>query len=294
MSEEPEGLQKHIPVRLGDLLLDWGEEARQAHEAYTTGQPRGPVTGLPKLDAQHGGFMAPGYHLIHGKPGSGKTALALQIAATCGCPALYVTCEMSPMELLRRITARVTGTFLGRFRTGELHPGEALRLAIAAIEATPDLWLLDATGCYPYRADIEENARRVRGDAPHVLVVVDSVHSWAQNAPGGCTEYESLNEHIPALTSMALALDAPVLATGERNRASMARGGLDAGAGSRKLEYGAVTVMDLEREDDAGTPGAPMPVTLKLPKNRNNSPGGKVRLLFNGALQHFTEDWNPD
>jgi len=66
---------------------------------------------------------------MHGQPGTGKTAFALQVAAQCGFPCLYVTCEMAPLELLRRHTARVTRTYLNRFKSGELSPRESLELA---------------------------------------------------------------------------------------------------------------------------------------------------------------------
>src|ERR687889_303094 len=100
-------------LRLNDLLDAWTVDATAAHEAYTTGTPRGPVTALPALDRELGGALQPGLHLLHAGPGAGKTALALQIAATCGTPALFVSAETSALELLRRHTARVTATYLG-------------------------------------------------------------------------------------------------------------------------------------------------------------------------------------
>src|SRR5918996_1264990 len=90
---------------------------------------RAPVTRIPQLDDVLGGALQPGVHVVHASPGAGKTALALQIAATCGFPALFVTCEMAPLELLRRITARVTETLLGRLKSGEYDPTRVVKLA---------------------------------------------------------------------------------------------------------------------------------------------------------------------
>src|SRR5207244_4282128 len=116
-------------TRLGDLLEEWQEDAEAAYAARQEGKPRGPVTGLKKTDDQLGGAFSPGVHVIHGTPGSGKTALCLQISTSCQCPAILLTCEMAPLELLRRLTARLTGTFLGRLRSGELEPEQSLCLA---------------------------------------------------------------------------------------------------------------------------------------------------------------------
>ncbi|HZU78107.1 MAG TPA: DnaB-like helicase C-terminal domain-containing protein, partial [Dehalococcoidia bacterium] len=106
---EPE-VQVPQLVRLGGLLCAWEAEAAAAHAARVAGRPRGAVTGLRTLDRELGGALAVGLHVLHAAPGIGKTSFALQAAASCGCPALFVTCEMSPLELFRRHTARVTNT----------------------------------------------------------------------------------------------------------------------------------------------------------------------------------------
>jgi replicative DNA helicase len=66
---------------------------------------------------------------------------------------------------------------------------------------------------------------------------------------------------------------------------------MSAGAGTRKIEYGAETVLDLEVAEDA-KPDArgDTQVALKLAKNRAGQAGRTIRLLFNGALQRFRED----
>ena len=42
-------------------------------------------------------------------------------------------------------------------------------------------------------------AQAVRGESGHLLIVVDSLHSWAEAAPGGANEYEGLNLAMAAL-----------------------------------------------------------------------------------------------
>jgi len=279
-----------LPLR--DLLDRWDQTAAELYEAKQNGKARGPVTGLPRLDAELSGALLPGVHTAHGVPGVGKTAFALQIAALCGCPCLFLTCETSPLELLRRLTARVTSSFLGKFKTGELPPDQMARLARQAIKTTPALVLLDSTDAYATSEDIVNGAeatRRRDPENPHLLIVVDSLHSWAEKAQGD--EYVRLGEHLSTLKQIAARLNCPILAISERNRASMDKGGLSAGAGHRGIEYGCETLLDLGCEKEA-KPDAngEIDVTLKIEKNRNGAKGKKIALKFNGALQRFRED----
>jgi replicative DNA helicase len=285
MSNPPSTLPRI--ARLGDLLGEWEVDAIAAHDALVNGSPRGPATGFPRLDRELGGAFQPGLHYIHGSPGTGKTALSLQIAATCGTPAVFVSCEMSPLELFRRHTARVTGTYLGRLKSGELTPADSLALARQAAAAAPYLTLVDATRSFAAPEWLRQVGQVARGEGRHVLIVIDSIHSWAEASPIATTEYESLNAGIAGLRGLAHALSAPVLCIAEQNRASMGRDVLSAGAGSRKIEYGAESVISLTAEEGGNVIGQTT-VIAKFAKNRHGAPGRSVGLTFNGALQSFS------
>lgn len=276
---------------LADLLAAFDAEAIAARDAFTTGKPRGPQTRFGSLDTELGGALQPGLHILHAGPGIGKTALALQIAATCGFPALYLTAEMAALELLRRVIARTTGTFLGKLKTGELAPAIMAALARQAISQAPCLSLADATQSHAEIEWLRGAAAKVRGDAPGALIVVDSVHSWVESADTGLTEYEALNAGLNGLRQLAGDVGCPILAIAERNRASMNGGGVNAAAGSRRFEYGSETVIDLARKDSEAKPdpAGEVEVTLTLAKNRHGAAGRRFPLKFNGALQRFRE-----
>ena len=158
----------HVAVphlfRLGELLGEWENDARAAHDARVKGIARGPVTGITAIDREMGGALCPGVHIVHGQPGAGKTAFTLQVATSCGCPCLYVTCEMAPLELLRRHTARVTRTFLGRLKNGELTPLDSLLLARRACTEAPLLAMCDATRSYASPRWMLDAALATRGE----------------------------------------------------------------------------------------------------------------------------------
>ena len=71
---------------------------------------------------------------------------------------------------------------------------------------------------------------------------------------------------------------------------SIQTGGLNSGAGTRRIEYGAEVVLDLDREANAGVARLnELPMTVTVRKNRHGTPGAKVELMFHGALQSFRE-----
>jgi len=293
--------------RLGDLLGEFDEYAAAAHEAYLGNKPLGIRTGLPSVDKEIGEVFQPGLHSIHANTGAGKTALALQIAATCGFPALYVTCEMPPLELLRRITARVSsipdprfGIYVNTLRDGRIPPEKAGELVRKAIATCPDLAILDARRGYtpafgPDPMNLYDQMKAIRGDSPHVCVVIDSLHSWANDPSGAASEYEILNAAIKSLAALAAALTCPVLYISEMNRGSMnaARQGQDpgvnSGAGTRKIEYQAESVISLTQTKDTEDSSGEIPVVLRLEKNRYGMKGKKIDLRFSGGFQRFRE-----
>jgi replicative DNA helicase len=279
--------------RLRDIITEVVDEATAAHEARKNQQPRGPVTSFPILDRELGGALSQGVTILHGGPGAGKSALVLQWAASCKCPALLVTCEMSAPELFRRHMARISGDYLNRFKNGSMLPADVRRKAEEAAAAAPNLCILDATRAPANPVHLRNVTEAVRGDARHVLLVVDSLHAWSEGLATqvqGSDEYDVLNQAVAALRMLSHQLACPILAVAERNRQSMTKGGLSGGAGTRKIEYGAECVLEIDRAADAREDGAgAVPVKLTLSKNRNGSPGKTIALNFSGKTQNFWE-----
>ena len=229
--------------------------------------------------------------------------MVLQIAATCGTPALFVSCEMSPLELLRRITARVTGTFLSRIRSGELPPADAMALARRAVDACPSLAVIDATGgnspsvehLHEAVASVRAMANRAVGAerqalAEGAVLVIDSGHAWAAGLRGASMpEYDRLNEAIGGLHALSGASRIAILVTAERSRASMKSDGMSSTAGTRTWEYRAETVVAMDDDETGATsgPGVKL-IKLKMSKNRNGSTA-EFRLGFRPAMMTFKE-----
>jgi replicative DNA helicase len=116
------------PMRAGvDALLDRLEQIEQS------GEIMGLQTGLQTVDHTLGGFGDKKFYLLAGRPGMGKSALALQIAyniARNGIPVLYFSLEMSKEDIAARLTSLVSGVPYESFtRPSNGHLGQIIEAA---------------------------------------------------------------------------------------------------------------------------------------------------------------------
>jgi replicative DNA helicase len=283
---------------LADLVTEFVADTDAAAEAARNNRPRGAITGLTKLDRHFGNYLSPGVHVLQGGPGAGKTAMALQAASDCQCPALFVSAEMGALELFRRLIARQTGTFLGRLKSGEISGHQARNLALQTAQNLQHLRIMDATRVpAPYGIIVQNaDALRKKFQSDNVLVVIDSLHVWARSAsrldsnPIEREEYSLINDALKSVAQIASVLKCPVLTVAHRNRAgNRSDGGLHAAKGSGGIEYEAESVLDLNKTKEVDSANGETEITAKLEKNRNGAAGVFVKLGFNGALQSFRE-----
>ncbi len=278
---------------LGDLLQPLIADNDAALDALRTGHARGPCTGVPALDDALGGYFEPGLHLLQATTGCGKTAMALQIASDCQFPALYVSAEMPSLELLRRLIARQTSTFLGKLK-GQMSSKNLEDLARRTVGKLPHLVIVDAmTGVAS--VDLVRQAAEalcVANNVKSVLIVLDSLHVWARSILRGAgDEYAIINQGVQSAAQLSALLNSPVLALCHRNRESnksKTGAGLHAAKGSGDLEYESWSVLDLsrnmEQRDDAR---GEVDVQARFYKNRSNGLTPAIDLKFEGRLQSF-------
>lgn len=93
---------QNATASLSDLFLE-------ALSSISKGEPRGIATNWPALDEQFLGWCPGHLVILAARPSMGKTALALQVAqrvAETGRSVLYITLEMSAVEIAERLLAR--------------------------------------------------------------------------------------------------------------------------------------------------------------------------------------------
>lgn len=174
-----------------------------AMQARSSGLAKPIVTPWATVNAELGGGIWPGLHVLSGTTGSGKSQWALQLAlhaAKAGHPVLYVGLELGHTDLVARLLglelkAKWSGLFLGSDADGIAKAAD-LQGAIAKLP-----FRLEVGQSYGWHAGLlaervralrEEHPEEHAGDLP-ILVVIDYLQVVA---PEPDNQRQELRERI--------------------------------------------------------------------------------------------------
>jgi replicative DNA helicase len=247
----------------------------------------GASTGFPGLDALTGGLKPGCLYIIAGRPGTGKTAMALNISwtiARSGERVGFYSLEMPNGELSQRLLSTATGIDSHKLTRCFLSTGQWQTIAGTADALARLPMVIDDTGGLPIDR-LMARARRIKAEGGLALIVVDYLQLVRPSQKWGTREQE-VAEVSRCLKVIAKELSVPVLACAQLNRAVEARHDkrptLADLRESGSIEQDADVIAFLkEAEDDGYT-------ELAILKNRQG-PTGKVALVFDKALTKFME-----
>lgn len=153
-----EGKGKTEP--LSSIVSPTMDEIEAIHQAKGL---TGIDTGLTGLNKRTGGLQKTDLIIIAGRPGSGKTSLALKIAMCCGVPTLLFSFEMAKNQLAQLLLCKTGQVNILKLRTGIMNNEEYMRIATAAgqINELP-IYINDTTSLSTsqIRAEIRSNISR--------------------------------------------------------------------------------------------------------------------------------------
>lgn len=204
---------------LGGLLSRVLERLEQveAEGLDVTGLP----TGLVDLDRKLGGLQPSTLVVVAGRPGMGKSALAMNIASHVAInhgPVAFFSMEMSPTEIAYRWLGSQARVDSMKLRSG-LGTGDSSLIWAKLVEATARLYKVPLHADEGSRTvgDIRSKCRRLKRKAGLELVVVDYMqlmHSRSRE-----NRQQEIAEISLNLKALARELNVPVIAVSQLNRA---------------------------------------------------------------------------
>jgi replicative DNA helicase len=251
----------------------------------------GLATGFNDLDKMTSGLQGSDFVIIAGRPSTGKTAFALNIAAHAAVelhrPALIFSLEMSKEQLVQRLICAEARVDSRNVRSGFMQQGEWSRIVNAAgrlheaplfIDDTANLSVLEARA----------KARRIMAEHRLELVVIDYLQLM-QGRWRAENRQQEISEISRSLKALAKELNVPVVALSQLSRAVEARGeGLPRLSDLREsgaLEQDADLIMFLARKENA--PDVEAGTTDLVIGKHRNGPTGRLELVFHAEYTRF-------
>ena len=278
-----------IPIK--DALAASFDRLDELHKR--AGGLRGVGTGFVDLDNKLAGMQESNLLILAARPGTGKTAMVLNIAQHITVrektPVGFFSLEMSKEELVDRLLVSQADIDAWRLKTGKLSDDDFTRLSEAMGElAEAPLYIDDTPGLNIL--EMRTKARRLQIEHGVKLLIVD----YLQLADSG-RRFDNRVQEVSiisqSLKNLARELTIPVLACSQLSRAVEARGSkipeLSDLRESGSIEQDADVVMFLYREEqDQLAWGEQIPTKLRIAKHRNG-PLGEIDLIFRGDRIRF-------
>ena len=248
-------------------------------------------TGLDSLDKKTGGLQSSDLILIAGRPGLGKTSLALNIVEHAAV-VQHKTCavfsmEMSELQVVQRLVSMRAEIDGNRLRRGRLSDQEFTAISAASSELQLAPIFIEESSRLTV-TNVLAKSRRLQAERGLDLVVIDYLQLIE-----GVEEDESRVLEVArisrALKAIARELEVPVIALSQLSRQIEQRGTepmLSDLRESGALEADADLVMFLWQKDRKDREEGV--VRLKLAKHRNG-PTGDFDLHFQSELTRFRD-----
>jgi replicative DNA helicase len=219
VAEAAKGRAGLEPVSAVDAVSDLDAYVREC--AQLRGQLRGVPTGLHDLDRLTQGLRAGHLVIEAGRPGMGKTALALchaRAAAESGRNVAMFSMEMSRRELVMRLCCADANIDSQDLDAGRLEPHQLADLSAAQQRfSLLPLTIFDQTPLRP--EDVRATCLRLAARAPLGLVVVDYLGLFQLPVKTGREREDVLlGEAAKRMKELARELDCPVVLLCQLNR----------------------------------------------------------------------------
>jgi replicative DNA helicase len=279
----------------------------------------GLATGFPDLDRMTAGLHPGDLYIVAARPGMGKTAFVLNLAAKvaeprrvsidgadpiaeAGAGVIFFSLEMPREQLASRLLASDAGVDVSKIRSGNIGKDDWINLTESAsklghlplwLDDTPAISLLDV------RARIrrlQAEIGRKSSDGPKArklgLVVIDYLQLMS-GRPGVHSREQEISELSRGLKQLAKEMGVAVIALSQLNRSVETRTTKDKRPQlsdlreSGAIEQDADTIMFIYRDDYYFPETTEPDIAEIIVAKQRNGPTGKIKLRFNKACTRF-------
>ena len=249
-------------------------------------------TGFVDFDKKTGGLRAGDLIIIAGRPGMGKTSLAMNIAEFVAIdkklPAAVFSMEMSAEQLAMRVISSFGRIDQQNLRTGQLTDTDWGRLssAIGLVREAP--LFIDETGALS-PLELRARARRIAARHGLSLIVIDYIQ--LMQVPGSENRTNEVSEISRNLKALAKELACPIIALSQLNRGVESRDNkrprMSDLRESGGIEQDADLVAFVYRDEYYNENSTERGVAEIIIGKQRNGPTGTVKTAFHGQYTRF-------
>lgn len=254
-------------------------------------------TGLTDLDRMLGGLQRSNLVIVAGRPGMGKTSLAMQIAVSTaekqGARSLVFSLEMERKELVRRMISGKSGITENRIKNADIKPDEwKCYMSASEIIAGLPVTINDAPYWTPQGLRSEATRYAIKYGVD--LIVVDYLQLIGNDRKAiNQNRNQEVTEISRMLKLLARELNVPVLAVSQLSRSCESRNDkrpmLSDLRESGAIEQDADVVMFVYR-DDVYNPDTEFPGMAEIIIGKHRSgPTGVIQAYYKKHLTTFLD-----
>ncbi len=234
--EEPENLEEVINIsekKIFDIsskktsrytaVEDMAEETVKFLEALRKRQNilTGVPSGFNDLDRMTNGFQKGDLIIIAGRPGMGKTALAINAAVNAAVEYSksigIFSLEMTTQQIILRMLSSLSGVGVYNLRTGFLNNEQWNRVIVALDKLKKvNIYIDDAS--LVTAADIRTKARKMKMERNIDMLIIDYLQLMHGRSSGFQNRVQEVSEISRSLKILAKELNIPIVALSQLNR----------------------------------------------------------------------------
>lgn len=194
-------------------------EAYRKLDSTLTGVP----SGFPALDKATRGWQPENLIILAARPSVGKTAFALNLVRNAALhpekptPVAVWSLEMGVVELVLRMLAAESSTWLYKIQTGKLNDGDMVNIFHKGVEKLSKAKIFFDDSSHVTISGFRSKARRLRKKHNIGLIMVDYLQLMSGDSDKGNREQE-ISKISRAMKQLAKELQIPIIALSQLSR----------------------------------------------------------------------------